>query len=39
MIQTEEERKAKDKARKQTPEYKAKAKERGKKYRARPGVI
>ena len=38
MVQTDEERKAKEKARKQTPEYKAKAKEQGKKYRARPEV-
>ena len=36
MVQTEEERKAKEKARRQTPEYKAKKKEQDKKYRASP---
>jgi len=35
LVQTDEERKAKDKARRQTPEYKAQAKEQGKKYRER----
>ena len=39
MVQTDEERKAKDKARKQTPEYKAQAKKANKKYHARPEVI
>ena len=38
MVQTDEERKAKDKARKQTPEYKAQAKKANKKYHARPEV-
>ena len=38
MVQTEEERKAKDKARRQTPEYKAQAKKANKKYHARPEV-
>ena len=38
MVQTDEERKAKEKARRQTPEYKAQAKKANKKYHARPEV-
>ena len=39
MVQTEEERKAKEKTRKQTPEYKAQAKKANKKYNSRPEII